>query len=46
MRGWRAEKRKSYGSVSVAEDGGRLSARQLQRLFGAGPRFPVRASRK
>jgi hypothetical protein len=38
-RGWRAEKRKSYGSCLAARE--RLSARQLQRLFGTGPRFPV-----
>jgi hypothetical protein len=39
--GWRAEKAQTYGSVSVAGYGGRLSARHVQRLFGTGPRFPV-----
>jgi hypothetical protein len=35
----------TYGSVSFAGYGGRLSARHMQRLFGTGPRFPVWASR-
>src|SRR3990170_4695912 len=41
MRGWRAEKRKPTVSRSLRGPRGRLSARQLQRLFGTGPRFPL-----
>src|SRR3990170_4699116 len=43
MRGWRAEKRKPTVSRSLRGPRGRLSARQLQRLFGTGPRFPLPA---
>jgi hypothetical protein len=41
--GWRAERRKPMVSAILADHGGRLAARQLQRLFGTGPRFPVPA---
>jgi hypothetical protein len=41
--GWRAEKRKSYGSCLAAR--GRLSARQSRTSPATGPRFPVRESR-
>jgi hypothetical protein len=40
MKGWRAEKRKSYGTASVAGDGWRLSARHM-RSFDALPRFAL-----
>jgi hypothetical protein len=37
MGGWRAEKRKSYSSASVAGCGGRLSARQSRRFRHRAP---------
>jgi hypothetical protein len=41
--GWRAEKRKSYGSCLAARGASRRASRG--RFVGAGPRFPVRTSR-
>ena len=43
--GMARRKAQTYSSAILADHGGRLPARQSQRLFGTGPRFPVRASR-